>query len=96
MLCKHEVVGSIPSGSTIIFALSPFGLHERDLVHQIAFSVFAWDESSGAKRRQARLRAARSGRAIGGQGEARCGREISNLSLKKKPFCGGLRITACS
>ena len=32
----------------------------------------------------------------GGKREARCGREISNLSLKKKPFCGGLRITACS
>ena len=29
MLCKHEVVGSIPSGSTIIVALSPFGLDER-------------------------------------------------------------------
>lgn len=25
VLCKHEVVGSIPSGSTIFFALSPVG-----------------------------------------------------------------------
>ncbi len=30
VLCKHEVVGSIPSGSTIILALLPFGLLERE------------------------------------------------------------------
>lgn len=29
VLCKHEVVGSIPSGSTIILALSRFALFER-------------------------------------------------------------------
>ncbi len=29
MLCKHEVVGSIPSASTIILALPRFALLER-------------------------------------------------------------------
>ena len=89
VLCKHEVVGSIPSGSTIILALSPIGclsavllalprfaLLERSLGLWTACSVFAWNRGSGAQRRQGQVAVARSGRAIAGQGEARCGREI--------------------
>ena len=127
VLCKHEVVGSIPSGSTIhfvhgvarrhydlfvldpsdlrangwapasLFALPRFALLERGLVLQAACSVFAGTGSSGAKRRQGQVAAARSGRAIAGQGEARCGREIKRTCLLKEyRFAVIVWIAACS
>jgi len=80
-----------------LFALPRFALLERGLVLQAACSVFAGTGSSGAKRRQGQVAAARSGRAIAGQGEARCGREIKRTCLLKEyRFAVIVWIAACS
>ncbi|CTQ55863.1 hypothetical protein LP7551_04412 [Roseibium album] len=84
MLCKHEVVGSIPSGSTIILALSRFALLERGWIDHLNDSRklqfgFCWPfeerlvpERSGGKvegRRPVRARMSQARR-------SRDGREI--------------------
>ncbi len=66
VLCKHEVVGSIPSGSTIILALPGIACLSACLVRRVACSGFAWNGSSGAQRRQGQVAAGRSGRPRGG------------------------------